>query len=292
MTEAVLTQQNMEPHILSGEDSMVQYLREIRSYPRLTPEQERELAMGCAAGDADAIKTMVASNLQLVVSIAREYAGRGVPVLDLIQEGSIGLIAAARKFDYTRNLRFSTYATKWIRQGVVRCVMNHNGMIRIPHYTAEKMNRVLRAKNELTQLLGRVPEASEIAIRCEMEEEKVRELLSLCPTVYSLDSPVGDDGSDDLQMLIEDLQAPQPQEELVRRELKNTLQTLLSFLTERQQQVLRWYYGMDGEEPVSLDAIAQKLEISKERVRQIKNQAMDKLKTMGADFGLEDFLSE
>lgn len=292
MTEAVLSQQNMESHILSGEDSMVQYLREIRSYPRLTPEQERELAMGCATGDADAIKTMVASNLQLVVSIAKEYTGRGVPVLDLIQEGSIGLIAAARKFDYTRNLRFSTYATKWIRQGIVRCVMNHNGMIRIPHYTAEKMNRVLRAKNELTQLLGREPDAMEIAAHCQMDAEKVSDLLSIYPAVYSLDNPVGEDGSDDLQMLIEDLQAPQPQEELVRRELKITLQTLLSSLTERQQQVLRWYFGMDGEEPVSLDTIAQKLGVSKERVRQIKNQAMDRLKTMGADFGLEDFLSE
>lgn len=273
-------------------DSMHQYIREIRRYPRLTPEQERDLAMGCAAGDAEAIKAMVSSNLQLVVSIAKEYAGRGVSVLDLIQEGSIGLIAAARKFDYTRNLRFSTYATKWIRQGVARCVMAHNGLIRVPHYTAEKLQKVLRVQNELTQENGETPTASEIAMRCGMEEEKVSMLLSLLPQTLSLDSPVGENGEDDLQVLIEDLQAPQPQEELVRRELSQTLNTLLSMLTDRQQEVLRLHYGMTDGVPRSLDAIGKELGISKERARQIEQQAMKKLKEMGADFGLEDFLSE
>ncbi len=274
------------------DDSMHQYIQDIRRYPRLSPEEERRLAMGCAEGDAEAIKRMVSSNLQLVVSIAREYAGRGVPVLDLIQEGSIGLIYAARKFDCTRNLRFSTYATKWIRQGVVRCVMNYNGLIRVPHYTAEKMQKVLRAKTELTQRFGKEPDPSEIAEYCQMETDKVSQLLSLLPRTYSLDSPVGEDGTDDLQMLIEDLQAPQPQEELVRRELKNTLQTLLSQLTTRQQQVLQLHYGLSGEEPRSMESIGKELGISKERVRQIEHQAIDKLKTLGADFGLEDFLSE
>ena len=212
--------------------------------------------------------------------------------MDLIQEGSIGLLFAARKFDYTRDVRFSTYATKWISQGVARCVMHHNGIIRIPHYTAEKMYKVLRIKSQLLQQWGREPEIEEIAAGCEMDCDKVRELLSLCPNICSLDTPVGEDGSDELQILIEDLEAPQPQEELVRRELKNTLQMLLSQLTDRQQEILRLHYGMSGEAPWSLEKIAGKLEISKERVRQIEHQAMAKLKTMGADFGLEDFLSE
>ena len=291
MTDIPVQEKNM-PQTSMAEDGMHQYIQDIRCYPRLTPEEELRLAMGCAEGNTEAIKQMVSSNLQLVVSIAREYTGRGVPVLDLIQEGSIGLIYAAKKFDYTRNVRFSTYATKWIRQGVMRCVMNHNGLIRVPHYTAEKMNKVLRAKTELTQRDGREPDIAEIAEHCQMEEDKVVQLLSLLPRTFSLDVPVGEEGSDDLQMLIEDLQAPQPQEELVRRELKNTLNILLSQLTPRQQQVLHLHYGLDGSEPRSLDSIGKELGISKERARQIEHQAREKLKAMGADFGLEDYLSE
>ena len=275
-----------------GEDGMQQFMQDIRCYPRLSPEEERQLAMDCAAGNADAVKKMVVSNLQLVVSVAKEYIGRGVPLLDLIQEGSIGLIAAAKKFDYTRNLRFSTYATKWIRQGIARCVMDHNGLIRVPHYTAEKMSKVLRTKNELTQQLGIEPSLQQIARECGLDEDKVAELLSLYPQTCSLDRPVGENGEDDFQVLIEDLQAPQPQEELVRRELKNTLQLLLSQLNERQQYVLRFHYGLYDGVPRSLESISKVLGISKERVRQIEYQARDKLRAMGADFGLEDFLSE
>ena len=283
-------EQNRET--LPGDIGMHQYMQDIRRYPRLTAEEERLLAMGCAAGDQEAIKKMVASNLQLVVSIAREYAGRGVPVLDLIQEGSIGLISAARKFDYTRNLRFSTYATKWIRQGVARCVMAHSNLIRVPHYTAEKMNKLLRAKAELTQRNGEEPNCAQIAQACDMEEQKVQELLELYPRTCSLDTPVGENGEDELQVLIEDLQAPQPQEELVRRELKNTMEAMLSRLTSRQQQVLRLHYGMEDGVTHSLQSIADILDISKERVRQIECQAREKLKAIGADFGLEDFLSD
>ena len=289
MTETATRQQNMDS---SGESSMHQFMQDIRSFPRLTLEEERQLAMNCAAGDPEAVKKMVVSNLQLVVSVAREYVGRGVPVLDLIQEGSIGLIAAARKFDYTRNLRFSTYATKWIRQGMARCIMDHNGLIRVPHYTAEKMNKVLRVQKELTQKYGQAPTAQQIAQHCDMDGDKVSELLNLYPRICSLDTPVGENGETDLQVLIEDLQAAQPQEELVRRELKNTLEMLLSQLAQRQQQVMRLHYGLDDGVSQSLESISKELGVSKERVRQIEHQARQKLKTMGADFGLEDFLSE
>ena len=275
---------------VAAEDSVRQFMRQMHQHPRLTPEQELQLAKQCAGGDRDAIHTMVVSNLQLVVSIAREYAGRGVPMMDMIQEGSIGLIAAAKKFDYTRNVRFSTYATKWIRQGVARCVMEHNALIRVPHYTAERMNRVLREKYKLLQSTGQEPELEELAAACGMEPEKVRQLLNLVPQVCSLDTPVGEAGEDQLQILIEDLQAPQPEEALVRRELEETMQMLLSMLTERQQQVLRMRYGMADGTAQSLQQIANNLGISKERARQIEKEAMDKLKKMGADFGLEDFL--
>ena len=272
------------------EEDMQTYLREIRSYPLLTQEQERKLAMNCARGDEEAIRMMVNSNLRLVVSIAREYAGRGVPLLDLIQEGSIGLLTAARKFDYTKENRFSTYATAWIRQGVNRCLMNHAGVIRVPRHTMERMRKVLASKSVLQQELEREPEMAELADHCGIPEKKVRELLELLPQVCSLDAPAGDPEHDTLQALLEDAHAPQPQEELVRRELRHTMDGLLSMLNPRQQQVLRLHFGMEDDVCHSLDQIGKMLGISKERARQIERQAMDKLRSLGADLGLEDFL--
>ena len=273
-----------------AEDDVGYYLRLIRQIPRLTPEEERELAKRCADGDETAIRTMVCANLRLVVSVAREYAGRGVPLLDLIQEGSIGLLAAARKFDYTLEFRFSTYATKWIRQGISRCLLNHAGLIRIPAHTAEKMRQVLQAQKTLHQQLEREPSEAEIAEYCDLPQKKVKEYLSLIPEVCSLDVPMGEDEDSTLQLLLEDLQAPQPHEELVRRELKATLDTLLRTLNERQQQVLRLHYGMADGICYSLDQIGKRLGISKERARQIEHQAMKKLQEQGTGLGLEDFL--
>lgn len=284
MTGAILEQKNTLGH----EEDVSQFLHQIRQYPLLTREQERTLAMACARGDEDAIRTMVNSNLRLVVSVAREYAGRGVPLLDLIQEGSIGLLAAARNFDYTLECRFSTYATKWIRQGVNRCVLNHAGLIRVPLHTMEKMRKLLAVRTALEQQTGREPEISEIALHSGIPEEKVREYLELLPQVCSLDAPAGEDST--LQLLLEDLHAPQPQEELVRQELKHTMDTLLAMVSDRERQVLRLHFGMDDGVCLSLEQIGKLLGISKERARQIERQAMDKLQRLGAGFGLEDFL--
>ena len=274
----------------AGEDDMRQFLREIRTFPRLTAEEEKELARRCAAGDEDAIRQMVNSNLRLVVSVAREYAGRGVPLMDLIQEGSIGLLAAARKFDYTLDYRFSTYATKWIRQGVTRCLMNHGCLIRVPMHTAERMRKVNQVRNALRQETGEEPTSREIARKTGIPEAKVEELLQLTPEICSLDVPTGDGEDGTLGMLVEDIQAPQPQEELVRQELISTMDSLLSALNERQQRVLRLHFGMEDGRIHSLEEIGQMLGVSKERVRQIETQAMEKLHKMGAGVGLEDFL--
>lgn len=289
MTQALSEKDNS---VLSGhEDDMHLYLQQIRSYPLLTPQQELQLAMECAAGNEEAIRTMVNSNLRLVVSIAREYAGRGVPLLDLIQEGSIGLLMAARKFDYTRQCRFSTYATKWIRQGVNRCILNHAGLIRVPLHTQERMRKLIFARAKLQQEFGREPTMEELAQLCDLPVEKAEQLLQLLPPqISSLDASAGDPDHDALQDLLEDTAAPCPHEDLVRKELKRTVDSLLSGLNDRQQKVLRLHFGMEDGVCYSLEQIGSLLGISKERARQINNQAITKLQTLGANLGLEDFL--
>lgn len=285
-------QTDREIPISAGENDVRQFLSEIRQFPRLTPEEERELARRCASGDEEAIRQMVNANLRLVVSIAREYAGRGVPLLDLVQEGSIGLLAAARKFDYTKDFRFSTYATKWIRQGVTRCLLNHAGVIRVPVHTAERMRKIDAARRDLRQETGEEPTAAQIAQRCGIPEGKVRELMNLLPDVSSLDVPVGEDGDTALQSVLEDVQAPQPYETLVRRELDQAIDQLMATLSPRQQQVLRMHFGMEDGRCYSLEEIGKRLGVSKERARQIERQAMDKLQRGGESLGLEEYLND
>lgn len=272
----------------AGEENMSDFLKEIRAIPLLSAQQELDLAKRCNQGDEEAICMLVQANLRLVVSIAKEYSGRGVSVLDLIQEGCIGLLAAAKKYDYTKDCRFATYATLWIRQGMTRYLENQGSVIRIPGYTAELLRKITAAQTLLRQQNGQEPTVEQISDVSGMEPDKICRLLQLQPQMISLDAPLGE--QDCVASLVEDVHASQPQERLVRQALTQTLERLLSMLTPRQAQVLRLHYGLDDGVCLSLEQIGVQLGISKERTRQIEKQAIRRLKALGADIGLEDFL--
>lgn len=278
------------PTDIFDEDNIQQFLSDIYGIPRLSADEEKTLAMRCAAGDEDAIRQMVKSNLRLVVYVARKYAGRGVPLLDLIQEGSIGLLTAAKKYDYTLETRFSTYATKWIRQGITRYLFNNENPIRIPVHTAEKILAIDSARKRFFQECGEEPSVQMIADYTGISVKKIAELQTLNPDVVSLDISTGENAKSSFSELIEDRLSLQPHEALVRNELENALDTMLDSLNERQRQVLRLHFGLEDGRVYSLEEIGRRLGVSKERTRQIECKAMDTLKSMGTSMGLEDFL--
>lgn len=266
-----------------------QYLQQIRAIPRLSREEELELAKGCAAGDRDAIRKMVSANLGLVVSVAMKYADRDVPLMDLVQEGSFGLMKAAEKFDYTRDIKFSTYADDWIRKYILSCVLD-DGLIPVKGYTAAQIRKVLAAKSTLSQELEREPNSEEIAEKSGFTPAEVKKYLSFIPNVCSLDEPAGEDGDTTLQQILEDPQPNQSQELLMCRELERTLETLLGQLPQREQQILRLRYGMEDGVCHKLEEIGGMLGVSGQRVRQLEQRALEKLRCLGAELGLEDFL--
>ena len=275
-----------------AESSLQQYLQEVRQFPLLRPEEERALAIRCTQGDLDAMRQMVSCNLRLVVSIAREYQGKGVPLMDLIQEGNIGLLIAVQKFDYQREVRFSTYATKWIRQGITRCLMNHAGIIRVPAHTSERMRRVMAARNQYRQETGEEPSLEQLSQATQLPAPRVAQLLKLIPETCSLDAPTGEETESTLGQLLADPNAQKPEAELVREQLRQALSRLLDGLTPRQQQILRLHYGLEDDTCHSLEEIARRLGISKERVRQVEQQALTRAHTQADDMGLGDFLED
>ena len=286
MSKALLEKENSP----QPEEDVSQYLRQIRQIPLLTPEQEQNLAKACAAGDEDAIRQMVSANLRLVVSVAKKYAGRGIPLLDLIQEGSIGLLEAAKRFDYSLGNCFSTYAIHWIRGKISRYLMENEGPLFISHNEVEKARKLRASHNQLTAQLEREPSPQELADHSGISLDKIPQLQQiLALQAYSLDAPMDEENGDN-PVQWEDLQATQPQQELIRRELKEIMDSLLKQLTLRQRQVLRLRFGMEDGICYSFEKIGTMLEISKQRAGQIEQEAITRLKKLGADLGLEDFL--
>ncbi|HIV42420.1 MAG TPA: sigma-70 family RNA polymerase sigma factor [Candidatus Mediterraneibacter guildfordensis] len=255
------------------------YLNEIGQIPLLSEAEERELGEKSAAGDASARQKLAEGNLRLVVSLAKHYTGRGVPIMDLIQEGNMGLMHAAEKYDHTKENRFSTYAAWWIKEAMQRAIDQQSREIRVPVHVAENLKRVQKAARELQQSLGRDATPAEIAQKLgDKTEAEVKDIISYLQSPVSLESPVGEDGEDSLGDLVEDRTETTPEEAMNILARQEEVQELLGSLTEREQQVIRLRYGLGEERPQTLEEIGSMLGVTRERVRQIEARAMEKLR--------------
>ena len=282
-------------HELSAEgvaldDPVKAYLKEIGQVPLLSTEEEQTLARAARAGDADARRRLSEANLRLVVSVAKRYAGRGLPFLDLIQEGNLGLMKAAEKFEPDRGFKFSTYATWWIRQSITRAIADQGRTIRIPVHLVEHINRVRKTAGELLRKNGREPTAEEIAVRLEMEPDRVRELLQLAQEPVSLETPVGEEEDAHLEDFIQDEEAGIPVDEAGRQLLRRELMIVLKSLTPREERVITLRFGLDDGRPRTLEELGKEFNVTRERIRQIEAKALRKLRHPSRAKRLRDYL--
>ena len=282
-------------HELSAEgvaldDPVKAYLKEIGQVPLLSTEEEQTLARAARAGDADARRRLSEANLRLVVSVAKRYAGRGLPFLDLIQEGNLGLMKAAEKFEPDRGFKFSTYATWWIRQSITRAIADQGRTIRIPVHLVEHINRVRKTAGELLRKNGREPTAEELAVRLEMEPDRVRELLQLAQEPVSLETPVGEEEDAHLEDFIQDEEAGIPVDEAGRQLLRRELMSVLKSLTPREERVITLRFGLDDGRPRTLEELGKEFNVTRERIRQIEAKALRKLRHPSRAKRLRDYL--
>ena len=269
-------------------DSLRLYLREIGRVPLLTAEQEVSLAKRIERGDMRAKRQMVEANLRLVVSIAKGYIGRGLTFLDLIQEGSVGLIRAVEKFDYRKGYKFSTYATWWIRQAVTRAIADKARTIRIPVHMVEKLNKVVHTERQLVQRLGREPRPEEIAEALKMTADEVRDIQRMAQLPISLEKPVGDEEDSALGNFVEDQQAPSPYHLASTNLRRNDIDRALGSLSERDRQVIELRFGLNGEPPCTLEDVGRRFGVTRERIRQIENNTLKRLELLPECQGLRD----
>ena len=276
--------------VVALDDPVKVYLKEIGRVPLLNSEEEIDLAMRVMDGDPAAKKRLSEANLRLVVSIAKRYVGRGMQFLDLIQEGNLGLIKAVEKFDYTKGFKFSTYATWWIRQAITRAIADQGRTIRIPVHLVEHINRVRKTAGELLRKNGREPTAEEIAVRLEMEPDRVRELLQLAQEPVSLETPVGEEEDAHLEDFIQDEEAGIPVDEAGRQLLRRELMSVLKSLTPREERVITLRFGLDDGRPRTLEELGKEFNVTRERIRQIEAKALRKLRHPSRAKRLRDYL--
>jgi RNA polymerase primary sigma factor len=269
-------------------DSLRLYLREIGKVPLLTADQEIYLAKRIERGDMAAKTQMIEANLRLVVSIAKGYLGRGLSFLDLIQEGSLGLIRAVEKFDYRKGFKFSTYATWWIRQAVTRAIADKARTIRIPVHMVEKLNKVVHIERQLVQRLGREPLPEEIAHELEMTTEEVREILRMSQLPISLEKPIGEEEESELGDFVEDDSAESPFDTASLTLRREDVQRALDSLPDRERKVIELRYGLLGTQPFTLEEVGRAFGVTRERIRQIENSTLKRLETLPEAQGLRD----
>lgn len=280
------------PEGIGVDDPVRMYLKEIGKVPLLSSDEEIELAKKIELGDEEAKKKLAESNLRLVVSIAKRYAGRGMQLLDLIQEGNLGLIKAVEKFDYQKGYKFSTYATWWIRQAITRAIADQARTIRIPVHMVETINRLVRTQRQLVQKLGREATPEELAKELDMPVERVREIMKISQDPVSLETPIGEEEDSHLGDFIQDDNVEVPADAATYRLLHEQLMDVLSTLTEREQKVLRLRFGLDDGRPRTLEEVGRQFNVTRERIRQIEAKALRKLRHPSRSKILKDYLDE
>jgi RNA polymerase primary sigma factor len=269
-------------------DTLQLFLKDVGKVDLLTAAQEVELAKRIERGDHRAKQEMIEANLRLVVSIAKRYRNQGLPFLDLIQEGTIGLVRAAEKFDYRKGFKFSTYATWWIRQAVARALADKARTIRMPVHVVERLNKIVRSERKLRAELGREPTSAEIAVDVELAFEEVEQIRRTSQTPVSLEKPVGDEDESEFGHFLTDATEPLP-DEVAEGELRRaTLERVLGKLSERERRVLELRYGLNGEHPRTLDEVGRTFNVTRERIRQIENTSLKKLRALGDSQQLRD----
>lgn len=266
------------------------YLKEIGKIPLLLPDDEIRLAKRMQEGDEYAGRQLAEANLRLVVSIAKKYTGRGMPLLDLIQEGNLGLIRAVEKYDYRKGFKFSTYATWWIRQAITRALADQARTIRIPVHMVETLNKMMHASRQLTQELGRQPTTEEIAERLEVAPERVEELRRIAQEPVSLETPVGEEEDSHLGDFIQDENVAIPADQAAFQVLQEQLEEALATLTERERLVLKLRFGLIDGRAHTLEEVGQEFNVTRERIRQIESKALRKLRHPTQSRKLKDFL--
>ena len=278
------------PDGINTEDPVRMYLKEIGNFPLLTIEEEIEVAKKMEAGDEMAKKQLTEANLRLVVSIAKRYVGRGMQLLDLIQEGNLGLIKAVDKFDYTKGYKFSTYATWWIRQAITRALADQSRTIRIPVHMVETINRTIRVQRQLILDLGREPSADEIAKEMGVSVEKVEEILKISREPVSLDTPVGDEEDSHIGDFVADETIGTTDDAATITILREEINAAMSALTEREQEIIRLRFGLDDGRARTLEEVGQHFNVTRERIRQIEAKALRKLRHPSRSKKLKDYL--